>query len=607
MRRYDAGLPGAQGRHGRRRDRRAAAGALRAPQPSVPPHYTRDMASPTPRPRDRRRPLAARRGDRRRRRSRPRKSSPTAASCRTRCSCCSRWPTACSSTSSVGQHPLRLRHPRRGRRRDRHRRAGRPRPGDVVRRANRRRRPVPADWRERFIARLRRRAAGVVDAVAAGGRRTGPERLGRLRRRRRGRRRRGEALRTGDRVDRGPLVDRPPLHDPPRRTDSREDRPRPLHVPHACRCSSCPALVADLGYEYIELSPREDFMPFFLHPRATGTRSRRSRRRWTRPASRIASVLPLYRWSGPDEDERQAAVRYWKRAIQITVDLGCDVMNSEFNGRPEQASRARRSSGGRWRSCCRSSSGRACSCDLRNVAIVAHVDHGKTTLVDAMLRQSGAFGATRAPTTTRRRPGHGLDGPRAREGHHDPRQEHRVRLGAPRPTATRDINIIDTPGHADFGGEVERGLSMVDGVVLLVDASEGPLPQTRFVLRKALASGCRSSSWSTRPTAPTPASPRSSTRPTSCSWTARRPGRADAARLPDRLRNGKTGQASLTRPPTAACRQPRPRAAVQDAARHHPGADLRRRGRAAAGARHQPRRLARSSAGSRCCRVHSGR
>ena len=122
--------------------------------------------------------------------------------------------------------------------------------------------------------------------------------------------------------------------------------------------------------------------------------------------------------------------------------------------------------------------------EFRNVAIVAHVDHGKTTLVDAMLRQSGAFGdheevvdrvmdsgdlerekgiTILAKNTSIRRKGAGKDG--------------------------KDliINVIDTPGHADFGGEVERALSMVDGVILLVDASEGPLPQTRFVLGKALA------------------------------------------------------------------------------------------------------------------------
>ncbi len=99
-----------------------------------------------------------------------------------------------------------------------------------------------------------------------------------------------------------------------------------------------PGTVADLGYEYIELSPREDFMPFFLHPRADDAKVKSFKGALDAAGVKVASNLPLYRWSGPDEDERQAAVRYWKRAIQITVDLGCDVMNSEFNGRPEQAS-----------------------------------------------------------------------------------------------------------------------------------------------------------------------------------------------------------------------------------------------------------------------------
>jgi myo-inositol catabolism protein IolH len=99
-----------------------------------------------------------------------------------------------------------------------------------------------------------------------------------------------------------------------------------------------PALVAEHGYEYIELSPREDFLPFFLHPRADRHVIAALRRALDGAGVRVSSVLPLYRWAGPDEDERQAAVRYWKRAIQITVDLGCEVMNSEFNGRPEQAS-----------------------------------------------------------------------------------------------------------------------------------------------------------------------------------------------------------------------------------------------------------------------------
>jgi myo-inositol catabolism protein IolH len=101
-----------------------------------------------------------------------------------------------------------------------------------------------------------------------------------------------------------------------------------------------PALVAELGYEYIELSPREDFMPFFLHPRADDATVKAFKRALDGAGVAVSSNLPLYRWSGPDEDERRAAVRYWKRAIQITVDLGCSVMNSEFNGRPEQASRS---------------------------------------------------------------------------------------------------------------------------------------------------------------------------------------------------------------------------------------------------------------------------
>jgi myo-inositol catabolism protein IolH len=101
-----------------------------------------------------------------------------------------------------------------------------------------------------------------------------------------------------------------------------------------------PGVVADLGYEHIELSPRDDFMPFFVHPRADDATVARFRSALEAAGVGIASVLPLYRWSGPEEDERQAAVRYWKRAIEITVDLGCNVMNSEFNGRPEQADRS---------------------------------------------------------------------------------------------------------------------------------------------------------------------------------------------------------------------------------------------------------------------------
>ena len=114
--------------------------------------------------------------------------------------------------------------------------------------------------------------------------------------------------------------------------------------------------------------------------------------------------------------------------------------------------------------------------DLRNVAIVAHVDHGKTTLVDAMLWQSGAF---RANQQVADRVMDSMDLEREK-GITILAKNTAVRYGATK------LNIVDTPGHADFGGEVERGLTMVDGVLLLVDASEGPLPQTRFVLRKAL-------------------------------------------------------------------------------------------------------------------------
>ena len=114
--------------------------------------------------------------------------------------------------------------------------------------------------------------------------------------------------------------------------------------------------------------------------------------------------------------------------------------------------------------------------DIRNVAIVAHVDHGKTTLVDAMLWQSGAF---RANQDVADRVLDSMDLEREK-GITILAKNTAVRYGAVK------LNIVDTPGHADFGGEVERGLTMVDGVLLLVDASEGPLPQTRFVLRKAL-------------------------------------------------------------------------------------------------------------------------
>ena len=119
--------------------------------------------------------------------------------------------------------------------------------------------------------------------------------------------------------------------------------------------------------------------------------------------------------------------------------------------------------------------------DLRNIAIIAHVDHGKTTLVDELLKQSGAFRENQAVAE------------RAMDSN-DLERERGITIFA-KPTSvewkTTRINIVDTPGHADFGGEVERILSMVDGVVLLVDAAEGPMPQTKFVTSKALALGLR--------------------------------------------------------------------------------------------------------------------
>src|SRR5712675_303721 len=118
---------------------------------------------------------------------------------------------------------------------------------------------------------------------------------------------------------------------------------------------------------------------------------------------------------------------------------------------------------------------------IRNIAIIAHVDHGKTTLVDAMLKQSGIFRANEAVAERM------MDS-------NDLERERGITILA-KTTGIRyhdvKINIVDTPGHSDFGGEVERALKIVDGVMLLVDASEGPLPQTRYVLMKALESSLK--------------------------------------------------------------------------------------------------------------------
>ena len=116
---------------------------------------------------------------------------------------------------------------------------------------------------------------------------------------------------------------------------------------------------------------------------------------------------------------------------------------------------------------------------LRNVALVAHVDHGKTTLVDALLRSTGVFSAHQAVVD------------RVMDSNDQERERGITILAKAASVQWGDvkINLVDTPGHADFGGEVERSLELVDGVVLLVDAAEGPLPQTRYVLSKALAAG----------------------------------------------------------------------------------------------------------------------
>jgi len=108
-----------------------------------------------------------------------------------------------------------------------------------------------------------------------------------------------------------------------------------------------PRLVKDLGFDHIELSPRPDFIPFFVHPRVDTATIQAFKRALAEAEVEVATVLPLFHWAGPDEEERQNAVRYWKRAIEITVELGVDTMNTEFNGRPEAAPA---SEGQFWRS-----------------------------------------------------------------------------------------------------------------------------------------------------------------------------------------------------------------------------------------------------------------
>ncbi|MHA0285114.1 sugar phosphate isomerase/epimerase family protein [Mycobacterium sp. C3-094] len=116
--------------------------------------------------------------------------------------------------------------------------------------------------------------------------------------------------------------------------------PTPFHHDHPLL--DIPALVAELGFEYLQLTPHRDFIPFYNHPRADDALVARFRRACAAAGVGIASVLPVLRWSGPDEDAREAAVRNWKRVVQITVDLGVDVINTEFSGRPEKAEESER-------------------------------------------------------------------------------------------------------------------------------------------------------------------------------------------------------------------------------------------------------------------------
>ena len=217
--------------------------------------------------------------------------------------------------------------------------------------------------------------------------------------------------------------------------------------------------------------------------------------------------------------------------------------------------------------------------ELRNIAIISHVDHGKTTLVDAMLRQAGTFAA------------HEQVVERVMDSGEQERERgitilaKNASLTLPRPNGGEvKINIVDTPGHADFGGEVERGLSMVDGALLLVDASEGPLPQTRFVLRKALERRLPLILVVNKVDRPDAPARRGRRRRLRALPRPRR--RRGADRVPDRL---------CLRPRGVGDARPRgarrgPLAALLHAVRADPGAERRPRG-APAGSGDEPRRL----------------
>lgn len=116
--------------------------------------------------------------------------------------------------------------------------------------------------------------------------------------------------------------------------------PTPFH--HSNSLLEFPSVAAELGYSWLQLTPHADFIPFFNHPKADDDLVRQMKKACTDAGVQIASMLPVLRWSGPDEDAREAAVRYWKRVIQITVDLGVDVIGTEFSGRPERAEESER-------------------------------------------------------------------------------------------------------------------------------------------------------------------------------------------------------------------------------------------------------------------------
>jgi GTP-binding protein len=209
--------------------------------------------------------------------------------------------------------------------------------------------------------------------------------------------------------------------------------------------------------------------------------------------------------------------------------------------------------------------------NLRNIAIIAHVDHGKTTLVDRLLQQSGAFRENQRVAE------------RAMDSNDLERERGITILSKVTSLVWQDtrINIVDTPGHADFGGEVERILNMVDGVLVLVDAAEGPLPQTKFVVTKALKVGSSRSSSSTRSIGRTPARPKSPTRCSTCSRRSMPP------------KSSSISRSSTARPSRAgwrpARRSQRPGHGAAVRSRHPPRRAAGGRGRPVPHARNHPR------------------